>query len=99
MDQVLNLDMKEYRLLCEAQELKNIDRQFWIHLQAFVNNKATLRDRKGKLIYGRFEKLFDYEAALSRKDRKKRQEKPMNPRLENMKRFLKLRKGGNTSEQ
>lgn len=94
----MNLDMKEYRLLCRAQELKNIDRQFWVHLQAYAGNKATLRDRKGRLVYGKFDKLFDYEEALSRKNGKK-QRKPSSPRLDAYMQYMKMKKGGKSDEQ
>ncbi|WP_283650861.1 hypothetical protein [Ileibacterium valens] len=88
------MDLREYRLLCKAQELKNIDQQFWIHLQAFANNKAGLRDKKGKLIYNKFDKLFDYEEALSGKDNK-RKAKPSNPRVEIYKEFMRKKGEGN----
>lgn len=90
MEQVLNLDMKEYRLLCEAERLKNIDREYWIHAQAFANNKATLRDRKGRLIYHRMNDLFDYEKELKRETSKTRKtrKKEENPYIRAMKKYL-----------
>ena len=90
MEQVLNLDMKEYRLLCEAERLKNIDREYWIHAQAFANNKATLRDRKGWLIYHRMNDLFDYEKELKRETSKTRKtrKKEENPYIRAMKKYL-----------
>ncbi len=90
MEQVLNLDMKEYRLLCEAERLKNIDREYWIHAQAFASNKATLRDRKGRLIYSRMADMFDYEKELKRAESKngRNRKKEDNPYIRAMKKYL-----------
>ncbi len=90
MDQVLRLDMKEYRLLCEGQRLRNIDRQYWIHAQAFATNKAGLRNKKGRLIYDKFEKLFDYEKAL----KGKKGQKDESPQIKAYREYMKKMKGG-----
>ncbi|WP_276905139.1 hypothetical protein [Faecalibaculum rodentium] len=93
MEQVLNLDIHEYKLLCEAQHLKNIDREYWIHAQAFANNRASLRDKKGRLVYRRMNELFDYEKELENASSKTK-EKKESPQIRAMKEYLKKKKGG-----
>ena len=90
MDQVLKLDMKEYRLLCEGKRLSNIDQLYLIHLSAFANNKATLRDKKGRLIYRSFDKFFDYEKALKGNDKSRKEE---SPQIKAYREYLKRMKG------
>ncbi|WP_304733504.1 hypothetical protein [Dubosiella newyorkensis] len=98
MKQALDLDMHEYRLLCEAQALKNVDLDYRIHELAYASNKASLRDKKGRLIYAKFTKLYDYERALDRLKKKQTKKKEMSPQLEAYKRFLAQKnKGGDGS--
>lgn len=63
LDQVLLLDMREYRLLCKAHQLKTTDLYYWSARNAFDTNRATLRKKNGHLVYPTVKKLFDYEKA------------------------------------
>lgn len=89
MDQVLSLDMREYRLLCEAHRLRQVDQKLWIHMQAYTTQLAGSHDKRGKPIYPRFKDFFDYDKELKGGSGK---EKTIDPRLEAMKRHLKKKR-------
>lgn len=74
MDEVYQLDMREYRLLCKAQEYKNVDLDYRINELAYLCNKAALRNKQGRLIYAKFEKLFDYDKAIAKVEKSKKKE-------------------------
>ena len=60
------MTFKEYRLLSEAFKLKNVDTEYQIHKQAWLNFSASATDKKGKPRYKKFEKFFDYEKELQK---------------------------------
>lgn len=64
------LTIPEYRLLMEAVRLKQIDQNFWAHLQAWLTfaAKAEKKAGKGKTkpVYNRFKKFFDYDKELAK---------------------------------
>ena len=66
MDQVLSLDLREYRLLCEAHRLKVTDLYYWSAVNAFDANRATFRKKNGHLVYPSVKKLYDYEKAQNK---------------------------------
>lgn len=92
-EQVLDLDLRQYRLLCKAYRLKQIDEQLKIHELAYATMKASLRDKKGRLIYRKFNKFFDYEKALAKAEGElKEPDKPIDPRLSGYAQYLAKKK-------
>ena len=69
LDQVNNITPYEYRLLMKSKELQIVDKQYEIHLQAYLNMSAQARRRAGKKmkpVYTKFDKFFDYQKQLDR---------------------------------
>lgn len=69
LDQVDNITPYEYRLLMKSKELRIVDKQYELHLQAYLNMAAQARRRVGKKIkpvYTKFDKFFDYQKQLDR---------------------------------
>ncbi len=58
------MTLAEYRLLMEAERLRQIDMDYRNHLQAWLNFSAQATDKKGKPVYKRFKKFYDYEKHL-----------------------------------
>ena len=50
----------------EAFQLRLVDEEFYAHRQAFLNYQVQATDKKGKPIYRRFDKFYDYEKAIGR---------------------------------
>lgn len=69
LEQVNNITPYEYRLLMKSKELQIVDKQYEIHLQAYLNMSAKARKRVGKKlkpVYTKFDKFFDYQKQLDR---------------------------------
>lgn len=79
LEQVDRLTIPEYRLLCEAHNLRMVDMDYRQHWQAFLNYavKAQKSAGKGKSkpVYNCFDKFFNYDKALKsvRKDKVEKQ--------------------------
>ena len=69
-DEVERLTLPEYYLLMEAVRMRQIDKSYWTHLQAWLTfaAKAEKKAGKGKTkpVYNRFKKFFDYEAEIEK---------------------------------
>ena len=67
MDQ---LTIPEYKLLIKAEKLKQVDKDYRNHLQAFLNFCVKAEKKAGKNktkpIYTKFEKFYDYETAIAK---------------------------------
>ena len=81
--------MREYEWLMEAHNLRLVDEEFIAHRQAFLNVRAQATDLKGKPVYRRFEKFYDYDKAI----RQATDKKPAESRFSRLKEHL--RKGDN----
>ena len=59
----------EYKLLMKAVRLKQIDKEYELHLQAYLNLlvKAEKKAGKGKSrpVYRKFKQFYDYEKRLA----------------------------------
>ena len=59
------LTIPEYTLLMEAVRLREVDKDYRNHLQAFLNLAVKAEKKVGKnktnQVYQRFRKFFDYE--------------------------------------
>ncbi|MGX9933380.1 hypothetical protein [Virgibacillus sp. Bac332] len=61
------LTLREYLLRLHAFQLQQIDREYNMHKQAWLNHQVTLTKEQGKKqvpIYKRFKDFFDYEKYL-----------------------------------
>lgn len=59
------MTIAEYELRMKAFRLQQVDEQYMIHSQAWANAMAQAT-KKGKPIYTRFDKFFDYKKAIKR---------------------------------
>lgn len=93
-DEVDKLTMKEYRLLMKACEYKRVDKEYWVHLGAYLTVVAKAEKRvgrtKSKPVYNTFKKFYDYESAL----KKVKGDKPNDSRIERAFEFYKLKEEG-----
>ena len=63
-EQVDQVTIPEYRTLVKAARLREVDKDYRNHLQAFLNLRAKDKKKTGKkytYIYPTFEKFYDYE--------------------------------------
>lgn len=51
----------EFSLRQKANDLRKLDIEYQIHLQAFANQQVQETDKKGNLKYPNFKSFFDYE--------------------------------------
>lgn len=69
LDEVDRLTLKEYEMLCEAEQYKQLDKQKDIALNAWLTFLATAKKKVGKNlkpVYPTFESFFDYSKELRR---------------------------------
>lgn len=87
MDQ---LTIVQYEIMAEAARLKEVDKDYRNHLQAFLNFAVRAKKKAGKNkqrpVYPTFKKFYDYEDAI---EQAKQKNKP--DRFEKMKRLLRRR--------
>lgn len=73
-DEVDRLTIPEYELLMEAVRLKEVDKDYRNHLQAFLNFSVKAQKKTGKHkskpVYTKFKKFFDYEKAIANAQKK-----------------------------
>ena len=70
----------EYDLLMKAVRLREVDRDYRNHLQAFLNFSVRAMKKSGtnrqRPVYSRFDKFYDYNAELKKiEDPSKRKDK------------------------
>ena len=70
LEEVNKLTIPEYNLLMKSVELRRVDEEYRLHLQAFLNFKAKAKKKAGKdklrPVYANFKKFFDYEKEVNR---------------------------------
>ena len=70
LDEVDRLTIKEYLLLCDAQNYKRVDRDRDLALNAWLSFVATAKKQMGKNkqrpVYRTFESFFNYTKELRR---------------------------------
>jgi hypothetical protein len=69
-DEVDQLTIAEYNMHMECAVLNEIDKEYYVHLQAFANFKAKARKKNGRPVYNRFDKFYDREARIASVKRK-----------------------------
>ena len=69
-DEVDRLTIPEYELLMHSVKLKEVDRDYRNHLQAFLNYAVRAERKTGKYkskpVYGKFKKFYNYEAEIKK---------------------------------
>lgn len=71
--EVDRLTIPEYELLMQAVRLKQVDMDYRIHQQAFLNFAVKAEKKSGKKskpVYTKFKKFYDYEAEIKKVTRK-----------------------------
>lgn len=65
--QVDRMTLPEYRLLMEGVRLREVDRDYRCHLQAWLNQRAKATKKSGKNkckpVYQKFQDFYDYQEA------------------------------------
>lgn len=64
--EVDQLTIPEYRLLMDAVRLKQVDLDYRNHLQAWLTFVAKATKKKGKPVYNKFSKFYDYEKEITK---------------------------------
>lgn len=68
------LTIPEYRLLMEAVRLRQVDKDYRNHLQAFLNFAVKAEKKSGKNkskpVYSKFKRFYDYEREIEKAQRK-----------------------------
>jgi len=67
IEDVNDVTLNEYQLLMKAYALKQVDKQYEMHMQAWVNQQAKATKQKGKKTvpyFKDFKQFFDYEAQV-----------------------------------
>ena len=68
--EVDRLTIPEYELLMEAVRLKQVDKDYRNHLQAFLNFAVKAEKKTGKNkskpVYSKFKRFYDYEAEVKK---------------------------------
>ena len=54
----------EYELRMKAHSRMRVEKEYYIHLEAWVNRAVNSADKKGKYKYTRFNKFFDIKKRL-----------------------------------
>lgn len=69
-EEVDRLTIPEYNLLMEAVRLKQIDKDYRNHLQAFLNFAVKAEKKAGKNkskpVFSKFKQFYDYEKELKK---------------------------------
>lgn len=89
------LTIREYALRIRAFQLQQVDKEYRMYKQAWINHQVTLTKEQGKKqvpIYKRFKDFFDYEKHLKEVTKPKR----INHR---MKRLAKIAKHVNSEKE
>ena len=88
--EVDRLTIPEYNLLMEAVRLKQVDKDYRNHLQAFLNFAVKAEKKvgknKSKPVYSQFKRFYNYEKEVEKVKNQKKQNKD---RFAGLHKFLK----------
>lgn len=82
LNEIDRLTIPDYELRMKAYQLKQLDRQYEIHLQAWATVMAG-QTRKGKPVFRSFDKFFDYRKAEEKILGRQKQTSPDKEKLQN----------------
>ena len=73
-EEIDRLTVPEYKLLMEAVRLKQVDRDYRNHLQAFLNFSVKAKKKAGKNkqrpVFSNFKKFYNYEEEIEKVTKK-----------------------------
>jgi hypothetical protein len=79
-DEVDRLTLPEYSLLCKAYKLSTVDKDMWIHKQAYLNFMANAKKKAGKdrmkPVYEAFDKFYDYKGEIEKVEKEYGKKQP-----------------------
>lgn len=78
------LTLREYTLRMKAYQLQRVDREYEMHLQAWLNHQVTATKEQGKKqvpVFKKFGDFFDYEKRIKEVTQKKRRITPQMKRM------------------
>lgn len=82
LKEIDRLTIIEYELKMRAYQLRQLDRQYEIHMQAWATVMAG-QTKKGKPVFRTFEKFFDYKKAEQKLLGRKKETSPDKEKLQN----------------
>lgn len=81
-NEIDRLTIPDYDLRMKAYQLKQLDRQYEIHMQAWATVMAG-QTKKGKPVFRTFDKFFDYQKAEEKILNKQKRISPDKEKLQN----------------
>ena len=85
--------MREYELLVRAAELRDVDTDYRLHEQAFLNFVVQGRNKNGRPVYRRFKQFFNYVQEVKEVMEKRKKEKKTDSRFARLSKHLKEKRG------
>ena len=85
--------MREYELLVRAAELRDVDTDYRLHEQAFLNFVVRGTKKSGKPVYRRFKQFFNYAQKIKEVTEKRKKEKKTDSRFARLSKHLKEKRG------
>ena len=85
--------MREYELLVRAAELRDVDTDYRLHEQAFLNFVVQGRKKNGRPVYRRFKQFFNYAQEVKEVIEKRKKEKKTDSRFSRLSKHLKEKRG------
>lgn len=76
MTVIKRMTLVEYHLRMEAYLLQKVDREYELHLQAWLNNQVKAEKKSGKSskpVFKQFDDFFDYEERIAEVQGKKKE--------------------------
>lgn len=84
------MTLREYEIRIKALRLREVDKDYRVHMQAFLNYSVQAQKKAGKNktrpVYSKFKKFFDYEKAIKEAKGEKPEE---NGRFSELSKFMK----------
>lgn len=56
----------DFNYMVEALKLKEVDRSYWVHMQAWASQQIKATKKNGKPRFKDFSSFFDYEEAIDK---------------------------------
>ena len=91
-DEIDKLSLREYNILMQAHNLKQVDKALELHMAAWLHIQAGAMKQSGKRqvpVYRKFKDFYDYDKALNEARGEKEPSK-----FDNLSRHLKEKKNG-----
>lgn len=82
LSDIEEMTLYEYEIKMQAHNLAQVDKEFDMHLQAWLNHAVTATKEQGKNtvpVYKNFKEFYDYDKRL--KETEGTKEKKLNPKL------------------